>query len=61
MGKWRDFFSRNDDPYRDEYYSPYVRRRDGAEVESGWLSVAAFIVALGFIVLVTTYYFTFFY
>lgn len=49
MGKWHDFFSRNDDPYRDEYYSPYVRRRDGAEVESGWLSVAAFIVALGFL------------
>lgn len=49
MGKWRDFFSRNDDPYRDEYYSPYVRRHDGAEVESGWLSVAAFIVALGFL------------
>lgn len=49
MGKWRDFFSRNDDPYRDEYYSPYVRRRDGTEVESGWLSVAAFIVALGFL------------
>lgn len=49
MGKWRNFFSRNDDPYRDEYYSPYVRRRDGAEVESGWLSVAAFIVALGFL------------
>lgn len=50
MGKWRDFFRRNDDPYRDEYYSPYVRRCDGAEVESGWLSVAAFIVALGFLV-----------
>ena len=49
MGKWRDFFSRYDDPYRDEYYSPYVRRRDGAEVESGWLSVTAFIVALGFL------------
>lgn len=49
MGKWRDFFSRNDDPYRDEYYSPYVRRRDGAEVESGWLSIAAFIVVLGFL------------